>query len=351
MAALTTPHSGYHWRGGSHRFFEGWYLRLSLPQLGQAVAFMYSIDDPAGGAPHSGGAAQILGPDDAYCCRTFPDVSRFWAWRDRNGLGHSRSGPLGHRENFLAAAGEGYQVTPTRHQGRLQDPATGQEITWDYSIQPVYGWGPPDRPQRPTAGWLSYLPITEPGWQVLMAHGLATGYLQWGAQRYEFDQAPAYAEKNWGGAFPSRWFWLQANAFEGTPDLTVTAAGGRRQIGPRQEEVAIAAVHHRGCFYEFLSTKGQLVWQVSPWGRWSLQGETHRHRITLTGDTEKAGVWVRVPTQTGLRFLCRDTARGRLHLKLTDRRSGRDIVSADTRLAGLEVGGPPEVASPWGRPL
>lgn len=50
--------------------------------------------------------------------------------------------------------------------------------------------------------------------QVLMAEGRATGWLQWGDQLHEFSGAPAYAEKNWGGGFPSRWIWVQCNTFE-----------------------------------------------------------------------------------------------------------------------------------------
>jgi hypothetical protein len=30
-----------------------------------------------------------------------------------------------------------------------------------------------------------------------MSYGLATGWLQWGQQRYEFQNAPFYSEKNW----------------------------------------------------------------------------------------------------------------------------------------------------------
>jgi tocopherol cyclase len=50
--------------------------------------------------------------------------------------------------------------------------------------------------------------------QVLMAEGSASGWLDWGGQRYEFRDAPAYAEKNWGGGFPSKWIWVQCNTFE-----------------------------------------------------------------------------------------------------------------------------------------
>ena len=33
--------------------------------------------------------------------------------------------------------------------------------------------------------------------------------------RYEFQDAPSYAEKNWGGGFPSKWHWVQCNSFDG----------------------------------------------------------------------------------------------------------------------------------------
>ena len=78
LKTLQTPHSEYHWDGSDSRFFEGWYYRVTLPKWGQTFAFMYSIDDPIGGKFCSGGAAQILGPNDEYLCRTFPNVKQFW---------------------------------------------------------------------------------------------------------------------------------------------------------------------------------------------------------------------------------------------------------------------------------
>jgi tocopherol cyclase len=47
-----------------------------------------------------------------------------------------------------------------------------------------------------------------------MSHGTASGWVQWGDRRYEFRDAPAYAEKNWGGGFPSKWAWLQCNTWD-----------------------------------------------------------------------------------------------------------------------------------------
>jgi tocopherol cyclase len=55
-----------------------------------------------------------------------------------------------------------------------------------------------------------------------MAHGLATGWIDWNGKRYDFTNAPAYGEKNWGRAFPQKWFWLNCNGFNNEPDLALT---------------------------------------------------------------------------------------------------------------------------------
>jgi tocopherol cyclase len=346
---LQTPHSGYHWDGSPRRFFEGWYFRVTLPEPKQTFAFMYSIEDPAGGHPHSGGGAQILGPDDSYFCRTFGDVSQFWAWPQGLGLGHWRQPLPGLVPGFLSPAefsqsvGDGYQVTATWHQGQLTDPGTGEVVRWAYQTEPIYGWGNPDQPQQSTAGWLSQLQIFEPGWQVLMAHGRSTGWIEWQGQRYEFTDAPAYSEKNWGGAFPLKWFWFNCNAFADHPDLALTAGGGRRQILTWMEAVAMVGVHYGGQFYEFVPWNAQVTWQVEPWGYWYMRAERPDYVVELTGTTDLPGLALRAPTLDGLLYCCRDTALGNVVLKLW-RRQGDGLellLTATSDQCGLEVGGGP----------
>ncbi|MEL6856180.1 MAG: tocopherol cyclase family protein, partial [Cyanobacteria bacterium J06607_13] len=284
--ALNGPHSGYHWRGQTQRFFEGWYFRLTLPQVAETFAFMYSIDDPAGGGDHSGGAAQILGPGEAYYCRTFPNVTQFWAWPHRLGLGHWRAATAvrpGYltSEAFSQQVQEGYQVGEGHHQGRLLDPRGEVVAAWDYQVEPMTAWGTPTA--QATAGWLSYLPVFEPGWQVLMSHGWASGWVSWYGQHYAFEQAPAYAEKNWGGAFPVKWFWLQCNAFPEYPGLSITAVGGVRDVLTWQEDVGLIGIHYQGELYEFISYKTRFAWEVAPWGDWQLTAQDYRYRVVVTG--------------------------------------------------------------------
>jgi tocopherol cyclase len=344
--SLQTPHSGYHWNGSSRRFFEGWYYRVTLPSDRQTFAFMYSIEDPIGGKPHSGGAAQILGPDDEYLCRTFPNVKQFWAWNSALGLGHWKSSLATNPPHYLdpqtfdQQIDEGYQGTATFHQGKLYNPSANQTIRWKYDIEPVYGWGDRYKAQQSTAGWLSQFQIFEPGWQILMAHGLATGWIEWKETRYEFHQAPAYAEKNWGGAFPTKWFWINCNCFEQTTDLALTAGGGQRGVLWWMESVALVGIHYAGTFYEFVPWNSRVCWEIYPWGKWRMWASNADYEVELTATSDRPGTPLRAPTRDGLVFACRDTMHGFVDLTLRDRK-GNEILHATSSLGGLEVGGGP----------
>jgi len=350
---VQTPHSGYHWDGSDRRFFEGWYYRVTLPQKGESFAFMYSIENPRGNQPHSGGAAQILGPKDGYLCRTFPNVKGFWAWRHALGLGHWGKTQLPIKPQSLAAAtfaeqiGEGYQATATWHQGKLYDPQSDRWCLWQYAIQPIDGWGNRGQIQQSTAGWLSSMEIFEPGWQILMARGLATGWIEWQGDRYHFINAPAYSEKNWGGAFPEKWFWLNCNCFDGEPDLALTAGGGRRGVLWWMESVAMIGLHYQGKFYEFVPWNAQVNWEIQPWGSWEMTANNERYQISLSGKTNLPATALRAPTNQGLVFCCWDTASGELTLELKELRGKKfsSILKAHSSLCGLEVGG-----SSWDKP-
>ncbi len=346
-----TPHSGYHWNGSAERFFEGWYVRLTLPESEETFAFMYSIDDPAGQSQLSGGAAQILGPGEQYHATWLPDPRGFWAWPHRLGVGHwqQTTGPMPPGQYlsptaFWQMVDQGYQLTATQHQGCVVDDASGALARWDYAIEPMYGWGPVNQWPRATAGWLSYLPIFEPGWQVLMAHGLASGWAEWQGRRYEFERAPTYMEKNWGRAFPQRWFWIQANAFATVPDLTLTAVGGKRQVLGQNETVGLIGLHFAGKAIALTSLNAAVTWQVATWGSWQMIMEDHRYRIVLQGHAPSPPAQVRVPTRQGLRFQCWDTTQGQLSIEVLERSplTAPDkslILQESTHLAALEVGG------------
>jgi tocopherol cyclase len=337
---LETPHSGYHWNGVDGGFFEGWYFRVTLPKIKQSFAFMYSIEDPSGASDRSGGAVQMLGIDEQHLISILPDCTKFWAAKNYLGLGHWGETSLDISPQLLSVdefdrhITQGYQVTDTLHQGALPE----HDCRWCYHTIPVYGWGQPQQPQQATAGLLSYLPIFEPGWQILMAHGLATGWIEWRGERYEFNHAPAYSEKNWGRSFPEKWFWVNCNSFDDTIGLAITAGGGRRKVLWKTEEVAMIGIHYRDTFYEFVPWNSKISWQIQPWGEWRMQATNQDFQVELIGITDSAGTMVNTPTEKGLVMCCRDTLKGILSIDLQTRQ-GKQIIKASSNNAGLEVGG------------
>ena len=340
-----TPHSEYHWDGIKPQYFEGWYYRLTLPEIEQTFAFMYSIEDPLDNRANSGGAVQILGIDEAYIYRVFPHINRFFAAKDCLSFGHWGKSSLETPQilsasDFNTYISEGYQATATLNQGIVYDPVSQSYCRWEYQIDPKYGWGNFQQLQQSTAGWLSYLPIFEPGWQITMAHGLATGYIEWRGECYPFENAPVYSEKNWGSSFPQKWFWLNCNSFEEQSDLALTAGGGIRQVLWWEEEVALVGIHYQGNFYEFAPWNSEVSWHIEPWGSWHMEGKSAEFTVIIEGETNLPGTYVRTPTAKGLVFNCRDTTKGKLKLQLKSN-SGKILVEAQTDLAGLEVGGAP----------
>ncbi|KAF8055647.1 VTE1 [Scenedesmus sp. PABB004] len=339
-----------------------------------------------------------MGPDDGYVCQFSRDTSPFWASRHTLELGAvlrrrptaaQRAlprGPLPEAE-FAALSEQGFQATSTWQQGSIVASEAGtpgpplstvSECSWALSITPRVGWG--DAPaaqrgagaggsQRATAGWLSMLSVFEPHWQVLMAEGSASGWLQWGAQRYEFSGAPAYAEKNWGGGFPSRWIWVQCNTFD-VPGLSVTAVGARRQLllglQGAEEDVGMLGIHlPDGEFVELVPWAGEVEWSADPWGRWWLRGRGRRHEAVLEASCAPgAGAVLRAPTaDAGLSPHCKDTFFGTARLRVWALDGGgrlpagaAPLVDATSTTAALEVGGGPckeracEAARPEQRP-
>ncbi|XP_044464354.1 tocopherol cyclase, chloroplastic isoform X3 [Mangifera indica] len=337
---LRTPHSGYHFDGTTRNFFEGWYFKVSIPERKQSFCFMYSVENPAfrgklstlevaqHGPRFTGVGAQILGADDKYICQFSEESSNFWGSRHELILGNTFVAEKDSRppnkevppQEFNKRVLEGFQVSPLWHQGCIYDDGRTNYVesvktaSWEYSTRPVYGWGNVGSKQKSTAGWLAVFPVFEPHWQICMAGGLSTGWIEWDGERFEFQNAPSYSEKNWGGGFPRRWFWI--------------------------------GVHYNGIFYEFVPWNGVVNWEIAPWGYWYMAAENETHMVELTATTKDPGTTLRAPTrEAGLAPACKDTCFGELRLQLWERRyggsKGKMILDITSDMAALEVGGGP----------
>ena len=355
--------------------FEGWYWRVTLPGNAKSFALIYSIEDPTGSTPLRGLGAQVMGPDDGYLCQYSKDISSFWADKSQLALGAAfRAKSVDKRpalntvfkgmlpkDKFNSVVREGFQASSKWHQGSIVSSESGvageiastvDTCSWEFKIKPITGWGDPKGRQRSTAGWLSISPIFEPHWQVMMSHGEATGWIKWGDDVHEFDNAPAYAEKNWGGGFPSRWAWIQCNTFLNSPGTSVTAVGAERglmQIPGVLENVGLIGIHHEGQFYELNIKDGNVRWSVAPWGKWHIEAANDQYEATIKATCRPSdGTPLRAPTAAlGLAPFCRDSFGGVVELTLW-KAGGRNRqeeplinLRSDGKSGAVEVGGGP----------
>lgn len=210
------------------------------------------------------------------------------------------------------------------------------------------GWGGPfadaGARQYSTAGWLASLgPLFSPHYQVLTSYGRASGSVVVGGERTTFVDAPFYSEKNWGRAFPSRWWWIQCNSFtvhHGPSQVALTATGATRALlagsrVARDEDVALVGLHLDGDFYPF----PDVEWTVDVWGAWAVAAtyEDLSVRIDAAATDGDAGCPVRVPTPDGMRPGATETYSGALTVEVT--RGTERLLLASSDLACLEVGG------------
>ena len=105
------------------RGFEGWYSRLTLPDVD--FAFIYSVFDGADSkSPRHGVGMQIIGPGKRID-RSSPLSDGFWADEHDLALGHTTFGVKSKRpmapRGFQRFVTEGFQLTSTLHQGVCAD--------------------------------------------------------------------------------------------------------------------------------------------------------------------------------------------------------------------------------------
>ncbi|MGO3796329.1 MAG: tocopherol cyclase family protein [Pauljensenia sp.] len=187
---------------------EGYFWRLTDPAAGRVAIALIGVQSDDTGSWALGG----LGTSEGSWRQTILPA----ALARRNGLG--------------ARAGRSFLGTDRR---LLVD--LGGDARLDVHLEATNRW--PAR--RPFGGssWFQTIPGLNQYWHPWLLGGRATGTLDIAGQRWDFESAEVYGEKNWGRAgFPDSWWWGQAQGFPDA-DACVAFAGGEVTAGPLRTEV------------------------------------------------------------------------------------------------------------------
>jgi tocopherol cyclase len=188
-------------------------------------------------------------------------------------------------------------------------------------------------------GIFSSIPFLNQYWHPYRLGGKASGTVEFSGGTWSFDNAPLYAERNWGAGFPERWWWGQAHDF-GDADVSVAFSGGVLEFGPLRGDVAGVVVRLGDRVIRV--TPPALVRSHASDGRWSVRARTLRYQIDLDGDGAGLNPHVLpVPLPTERRNVDTDFEHLAGQLHCTVREFGRVVFEGTCELAGLEVGSRP----------
>jgi hypothetical protein len=183
------------------------------------------------------------------------------------------------------------------------------------------------------AGWL---PGLGQYWHPHVLRAAVTGSVVAGGERWDLAEATAYAEKNWGDGFPSRWWWGEAHDFGGDP-VTVAFAGGRALPGLDATGLVVRVDGRVVRMGEPLI--GPVRASAAP-GEFRLAGRTLRHRVVVEAAADPAAAQVLdVPVPGERRTLPwshHHVGGGTLRVRVT--RRGRTVYDGESANAGLELG-------------
>ena len=189
-------------------------------------------------------------------------------------------------------------------------------------------------------GIFSAIPFLNQYWHPYCLGGKASGTVEYGSEKWTFDGAKVYAERNWGKGFPLRWWWGQAHDF-GDDDVCVAFSGGLLSLGPIARDVNGIVVRVRNKVIRM--TPPVLVRSEVGDNQWVIRGKSARYEIELEGDGRHLPPHVLpVPLPAERRNIDTDFEHLGGRLRCTVRESGKLLFDGTSELSALEVGSRPK---------
>ena len=169
-------------------------------------------------------------------------------------------------------------------------------------------------------------------WTPHLLSATVSGQAVLGDRARSLDGARVYAEKNWGTAFASHWWWGQASLDDGAG---VAFAGGRvHGVAP----TAVATWTPDG-LVSLAPPFARTVARASG-GEWHIRARSARHAIEIRGEAAGPPLRLPVPIPAERRLELRSEHHLAGRLDVTVRRGRRLLLRGDSDLAGLEDGRP-----------
>ncbi len=296
----------YHGKESSRPYFEGWFFKQSLD--GQSCAVIPGVFR---GKSSGGDIAfiQVLlsNPVQSFFVRCPFDAFSF----EQKRFGIRIAG------NYFSLEGVSLNIRDIGLKGELQ--FTGISPLKTTLLSPSI------------MGPFSYIPFMQCSHGVLsLGHGVS-GYISLGGRRLVFDNADGYIEKDWGGAFPNSWIWMQC----GDKQSALMCSIAHIPYGAIKFTGLICVLRTNEKQYRFATYNGAKLDLVNI-GKESVEVRLRRKDLTLqiaAANSEFGSL--KAPTQSGMDRVISESLSARYQVKLY--KECNEIFSGSYENGGLEI--------------
>ncbi len=314
MRTLATLHpEGFHGRGRTRSFFEGWYVKLVSADRAHRWAVIPGVF--LGPKGDSEAFVQVL---DGGTRRSWYHRFELSAFSGEEGRFDVRVG-----ESHFTSQGVSLQLADGPLRGELHFSALKP---WPVTVR-----------SPGVMGWYAWVPFMECYHGVLGFSHELSGSLDIEGKRVSFDGGLGYLEKDWGAAFPAAYVWQQTNHFT-APDTCLSASVAVIPWLFTSFRGFVVGLWHQGTLYRFATYTGARVDRLEiddAEVRWTVSDR--RHRLELRTE-RRAGGLLHAPTRTQMHRRIEESLDAVVQVRLTTL-NGKVLLEDTGACAGLEVSG------------
>ncbi len=310
----------YHGHGLTHSFFEGWYFKFVDAAEQQVWAVIPGVFLAASRQPEQESHAFVQ------------------TLNGRTGETYYHRYPL---SAFSASTRDfDVRIGPNRFTAGhfwLDIDAAGQSLRGELRFEGNVPW-PVTTASPGIMGWYALAPFMECYHGVVSLDHSVAGRLAINDQPQDFDGGRGYVEKDWGQAFPRSWIWMQSNHFA-KPGICFTASVAHIPWLGAAFRGFLAGLWHEGQLYRFATYTGATITRLSLTDThvfWHIHDR--QYQLEIEARRSEGGL-LHAPFRAAMLQRVLESLTAEISVRLSERRSGREIFAGIGRHAGLEVGG------------
>ena len=188
-------------------------------------------------------------------------------------------------------------------------------------------------------GYFNFVPFLQCYSQVCVMDMFVDGELIIDGESYIFNKGKGYVEKNWGGAFPYSWIWIQSNSFT-TERVALSCSIGHIPFFSSSFRGFLVGLQYKDKFIKFTTMNRSKV-KINPVNKDIVLHLINKHYqlYIKTNSTPHDFILCKGPRDGKMVPLVKECLTGEVHIILRELATGRIVLEDVGEATGIEFGG------------